>query len=225
MSVEHNSVFLCAVDGCSHSYNYTRESSLRAHQRKKHRKVYTTSGLVMKRPTTNVPAKQKKKKNLKREHVPSPPATLPDKPAEREHVPSPAATLPDGPVLGSRVEALEDEVGVLRAQLDSAFERAGEAAAQSVGRMMDDLRSEVMANVMEIKDQTVLLAKKTTKWCVICFERENMFAFMPCRHKCVCRRCALDVCKKFRKCPICRQEITGAKPIYDMSAWDVDQEH
>lgn len=86
----------------------------------------------------------------------------------------------------------------------------------------DELRSELFAHILDLKQQMSLLAKKTTKWCVVCFERENTFALEPCRHKCVCKQCAQTVLNRFHKCPICQTPSTSAKAIYDISAWDVE---
>ena len=48
--------------------------------------------------------------------------------------------------------------------------------------------------------------------CIICFEKEKTFAFIPCGHKILCSEC---VKKKFQKCPLCRKSVTGVLRIYD----------
>lgn len=121
--------------------------------------------------------------------------------------------------LSSQYQNLEQHIEKM---FFGVFERVGETvlekARETVRPMLDDVRSEVFAHVMDIRDQMNLLAKKTTKWCVVCYERENIYAFMPCRHKCVCKECAKRVYEKYEKCPICRRKVSSAVAIYDASA-------
>jgi hypothetical protein len=90
---------------------------------------------------------------------------------------------------------------------------------------LNDIRSEVFAHVTDMRQQMSLLAKKNMKWCVVCFERENNYAFEPCHHKCVCRECAQTVLNGFKKCPICREVSLRAHAIYDVAAWEVEAQN
>lgn len=42
--------------------------------------------------------------------------------------------------------------------------------------------------------------------CVVCMNR-NATTFLPCGHRCLCRRCTPRVVQQFGCCPLCRQEI------------------
>jgi hypothetical protein len=122
------------------------------------------------------------------------------------------------------LENLQQRIGELESQIVSIGELAGQnaarAAIEAVEGVMDARISELFAHIIALKEQITLVAKKTTKWCVVCFAKENTYAFMPCRHKCVCKDCAKKTYDRFRKCPVCRQKITSAKAIYDLSAMD-----
>ena len=98
---------------------------------------------------------------------------------------------------------------------------------QAMHQVMEDFKSSVEAilSVMEgrmvmFDDAVQNVTRKNMKWCVVCFEKENEYAFMPCRHKCVCRECAKEVAREFRQCPICRRSIEAICKIHDLSAWD-----
>ena len=125
------------------------------------------------------------------------------------------------------ITQLQTRIQFLEKQLQGIGVMAGESAARAAGEAVSEVEamlnarcSELFAHILALKEQLVLLAKKTTKWCVVCFEKENTYAFMPCRHKCVCKDCAKRTYERFKKCPICRQSVTSAKAIYDLSAMD-----
>lgn len=84
--------------------------------------------------------------------------------------------------------------------------------------------SSLLAQMLDLQEQVRFLAKKTTKWCVICFEKENDYAFTPCGHKCVCKQCAINSSRSRMICPICRDRVTGVQQIFDISAWDEHME-
>ena len=124
------------------------------------------------------------------------------------------------------IEELQRKIEVLEARFISIGEIAGDqaarAATEAVEGLLDARHSELFAHILDLQERVVLIAKKTTKWCVVCFSKENTYAFLPCRHKCVCRDCAKKTYDRFKKCPICRMAITSAKPIYDLSAMDTE---
>lgn len=94
---------------------------------------------------------------------------------------------------------------------------------QRLERIIQDVQSDfssLLAQMLELQEQSRLLAKKTTKWCVVCFEKENDYAFLPCGHKCVCRGCAEMQFRSATICPICRNQITTIQHIYDISTWN-----
>lgn len=98
---------------------------------------------------------------------------------------------------------------------------------QVLHQTMEDFKSSVEAILSVMEGRMVMFddavqnaTRKNMKWCVVCFERENDYAFLPCRHKCVCRECAKQVSREFRQCPICRRGIEAICKIHDLSAWD-----
>lgn len=117
-------------------------------------------------------------------------------------------------IIFNKLANLEERISAIDDKLTNT------ASAESVS----DLNSEVFAHVTDIREQVVMLAKKSVKYCVVCFEKENSFAFQPCRHKCVCKECAQNLINKTKICPICRVKIVSAQAIYDITAWDPDQE-
>jgi hypothetical protein len=108
----------------------------------------------------------------------------------------------------------------------SKFNALERNIAETNKQMMDVQTdfSGLLAQLLELQDHVKLLAKKTTKWCVICFEKENNHAFTPCGHKCVCHECAINSCRTRMICPICRNPVTGIQQIFDISAWDEHME-
>jgi hypothetical protein len=42
-----------------------------------------------------------------------------------------------------------------------------------------------------------------------------LLAVLPCGHRCVCGGCAAALLQQQRKCPKCRQEMTGALRVCD----------
>jgi len=130
--------------------------------------------------------------------------------------PTPALVELDGPV-----------VKIPDAELVGPVEKPG---VEPPGNQMVQLRasllelsetqSSIVAQMTEMKDQMKLLASQNTKWCVVCFERENGYAFMPCGHKCMCKICAVQTLNKFRECPYCRTRIEKIQRIYEVSAWE-----
>mmetsp|Transcript_20211 Transcript_20211/g.17405 ORF Transcript_20211/g.17405 Transcript_20211/m.17405 type:complete len:143 (+) Transcript_20211:412-840(+) len=45
------------------------------------------------------------------------------------------------------------------------------------------------------------------KMCVICYDNTKSVGFLPCKHMCCCKTCALGLVKKAPKCPLCRADI------------------
>lgn len=223
--VQANKRYACDVGDCR--CDYASIGGLRVHQKKKHAEEF--SGVKKKRP-------------------PSPPVPpVPSDGAPVALIPTTVMTVTaykkkrvaerrgedeaEAPLtletLATRMKAMEDSIDTLQGtvstfndNLRTSLDLAGQAASDAVQPILQELTSEVFAHVTDIRQQFSELAKKTTKWCVVCFERENEYAFMPCRHKCVCRECAQNIATKYRRCPICREPIKKAVAIFDMSAWE-----
>ena len=51
---------------------------------------------------------------------------------------------------------------------------------------------------------------ESSNTCIICFERRNSIAFVPCGHRVVCTGCSPGV----TSCPVCRAVITGRLKTY-----------
>lgn len=213
--------FACAVDKCS--THYAQKSSLIRHQRKQHAQSYEENGLLMRR----VSGTSKRQKTG---------AASPDLEAifeepplhdhnhnhdhEKDEMIQQQALVIES--MQQRIAALEGQFSSLGDTLHSAGQHAARSATQAVEAVVDARCSELYAHFLDLKEQQTLLAKKTTKWCVVCFSKENAYAFMPCRHKCVCRDCAKEVYQRYKKCPICREPVTSAKAIYDLSAMETN---
>lgn len=235
MSTASAERFACTVDGCN--CDYARVAGLRAHQKKKHEQEFTKNGLMMKRflvesatvqPTTDI-------KKI-RTHEPDPERDNEQAKFDFPEVEAIAGVGADvaEATLTTRIQNLERSMEMMQSQygkiqtelgefhqlLQTSLSAAGKASADAVQPMLQELSSEVFAHVTDLRQQFTLLAKKSTRWCVVCFEQENNFMFLPCRHKCICRGCAENVIQKFRKCPICRETINKAIPVHDMSAWE-----
>lgn len=208
--------FGCSIDDCKCSY--VNKSSLKDHQIKKHKTVFEKSGIQMKRvsPATAT-AGDDQSKRLKTANVDLgqvvPIATA----AAVEEAPNPEA------VWHAAIERVDARLDSITADISRLSELvmklSNEGDSKSI-KMINELNSEVFAHVTDLRQQMTLVAKKNTKWCIVCFERENDYAFMPCRHKCVCKQCAQNVLNNYKMCPICRVAITSANMIYDLSAWE-----
>lgn len=192
--------YACILDNCTNTY--AQVSSLKNHQRKHHSVAFEKDGFQMKRvtpdePTTTPPGVQKKLKTQESDMTRI-------TPLNETHENLKALILS----MQEEMAKMSNEMQILRNQL------------LSVTPTIESAKSEMLAHVTDLRDHLSLVAKKTTKWCVVCFERENDYAFMPCRHKCVCRGCAQQVINKYKKCPICRRDAVNAQAIYDIAGWD-----
>jgi hypothetical protein len=205
--------FGCSIDDCTCSY--VNKSSLKDHQIKKHKTVFEKSGIQMKRVSVATATPDDQSKRLKTANVDL-----------GQVVPIAAATAEIPPNLGAmwqaieRVDARLDSITADISRLSELMLKLSNDGESKSIKMMNELNSEVFAHVTDLRQQMTLVAKKNTKWCIVCFERENDYAFMPCRHKCVCKQCAQNVLNNYKKCPICRVAITTANMIYDLSAWE-----
>lgn len=50
--------------------------------------------------------------------------------------------------------------------------------------------------------------------CVICRDRRKTILLMPCRHLCLCRRCATNLSNYRTVCPLCRKTYSNSIQIY-----------
>jgi len=56
------------------------------------------------------------------------------------------------------------------------------------------------------------------KECVVCKDRLATHAFIPCGHRCVCRKCSGEITKREgakRRCPLCRQQAHNITQIFN----------
>ena len=194
--------YACDIEEC-HS-DYAHIGSLRTHQRKHHAKSYKEQGLKMKR----LPGTAKRQKTTA-----SPPPVIIEEQLRE-------STIDVVEEQARLIDSLHNRIETLESRFISLGAISANAAREAVEHTVDARISEMYAHILDLKEQLVLIAKKTTKWCVVCFSKENNFAFMPCRHKCVCKECAKTIYDRYKKCPICRQAVTSAKAIYDLSAMD-----
>ena len=47
------------------------------------------------------------------------------------------------------------------------------------------------------------------KMCVVCLGKPIDWILAPCGHKCICATCGKIIKEKYRKCPICKENIIG----------------
>lgn len=190
--------YACIIDGCSNTY--AQVAGLKKHQSKNHTIAYTKNGLQMKRVCA-APQEHPNLKKLRNDEVTDQTQVIP-------------LTLSnDLQLLRTENINLRNEITGLRDEFQIFKDKQTH---------LDEATNSLFAHITELREHASLIAKKTTKWCVVCFERENDYAFTPCRHKCVCKQCAQLVINKHKKCPICRRETTNAVCIYDISAWDTE---
>lgn len=92
----------------------------------------------------------------------------------------------------------------------------------------DPLAREMLAMLLDAPQQTMRLpdwlrspappppvAEKTDDTeCSVCMAEENVAAFAPCGHQCVCMACAQRVMEQNRRCPVCREPCTGFLRIF-----------
>jgi hypothetical protein len=73
-----------------------------------------------------------------------------------------------------------------------------------------------ISTLMEEKDQLAMKLddEDQCKECVVCKESRKEYAFLPCRHMCVCEGCAASIQGKDRKCPLCRGVSTSTMKIF-----------
>jgi len=65
--------------------------------------------------------------------------------------------------------------------------------------------------------EAVLCKDKSQELCVVCMIRCVDTVLVPCRHACMCRRCAKRVKRMSRKCPICRVPIERILDLHTIS--------
>ena len=53
------------------------------------------------------------------------------------------------------------------------------------------------------------ISKFCSEVCVVCDEEEGQDVFVPCGHRCACKKCVEIIVKQGRRCPMCRSYIFG----------------
>ena len=181
--------FDCGVSDCKATY--TTVQSLRQHQRKKHSTEYAQNSLMIRK-------KQRIEEPLPSHLAPKATFVVNDDPALEL-----AAHETCQVALANTRLHLDDQIDHLRADITQ----------------ISSGHSALLAQLTDLHQRFKLLAKQNAKWCVVCYERENDFAFLPCGHKCMCEQCANMTLAKKQPCPICRQNIAKIQRIYDIHAF------
>merc|ERR1712098_81406 len=47
--------------------------------------------------------------------------------------------------------------------------------------------------------------------CTICMTNPSTHVCLPCRHKCLCEECSVQLLEVDDRCPICRRQLRGSK--------------
>lgn len=189
--------FDCGVGECKSGYSTIQ--SLRQHQRKKHATEYAQNSLMIR----------------KKQRVDEP---LP------EHLAPKAKFVNNGPIgpIGPELALAHETCQVAMANTHQHMEELVEQLRTNTNEHISQLTSNqsgLLAQITDLHQRMKLLAKQTAKWCIVCYERENEYAFLPCGHKCMCGPCANTTAAKSLKCPICRQNIGKIQRIYDINAF------
>lgn len=92
-----------------------------------------------------------------------------------------------------------------------------EMLVRRVGALENDLESAQAK--LEAHERQPLPELSKAAECVICLENARGVAFVPCGHIACCAVCAKELQRLagdsgFARCPICREEVTRAQPLY-----------
>ena len=101
----------------------------------------------------------------------------------------------------SAIDTLEEELKKHRRQIDVLIEQ------QQI--CIDNLKQ-----IEDRLDKTLAASKK--RYCIVCWEHESNFAFLPCGHKIVCGMCAITILGNSKQCPVCRSETYDIQEIWDV---------
>jgi len=76
---------------------------------------------------------------------------------------------------------------------------------------------EEQQKILDYKEE--LRAKAEGSQCVICIDRVASHAFLPCGHRCICKKCSTDMKQKNlwgagKKCPLCKRAAKSIKQIF-----------
>ena len=192
--------FDCGVGDCKSCY--TTVQSLRQHQRKKHATEYAQNSLMIR----------------KKQRIDEP---LPEHLAPKATFVNSAPSVPSVPLNGAIAlahESCQVALANTHQHMEELVEQLKAATNEHISQLTGN-QSVMLAQLTDLHQRMKLLAKQTAKWCIICYERENEFAFLPCGHKCMCGPCANATAAKSVKCPICRQNIVKVQRIYDINAF------
>ena len=183
---------------CTHCpKTYAHSGNLKTHQKKSH---------------SELPVKKQRTLDF----VSTTLTTTPDIIATTESAPATAPITATAAATATATRLSDDQIlKIFRDELQPLV--AERAATKEQLSIVNSELAALRVEVAAFREQAAKFAKKNTKWCVVCFERENSHAFMPCRHKCVCKECARQVVEKYKKCPICRNDAVSAQKIFDMA--------
>ena len=104
----------------------------------------------------------------------------------------------------------EHNLAILNSRINQKDEELNDSIAQ-----ITQFKVQISA-LMEEKDQLAMKLddEDQCKECVVCKESRKEYAFLPCRHMCVCEGCAASIQGKDRKCPLCRGVSTSTRKIF-----------
>lgn len=195
--MEKKMSFECGVGDCNCSY--TGKEALRRHQRKKHASEYAQHSLMIRQT--------KKARAESPDADGGPRASFVIQAPINEH---PVKVLEAASPSSVQHELCQVALANTRLYYDEQI--------SGVKKDVSDLHGALAAQISDLNQRMKQLAKKTNKWCVVCYERDNDFAFLPCGHKCMCERCSINTMKIQKTCPYCRTPISRITRIYDVSA-------
>ena len=96
-------------------------------------------------------------------------------------------------------QLLSDQMcSVIDAKFD--LEREKKKSSKLLGKKI-----KLTKEISNLKNELKEAKKKDFSLCSICFDKKSNIATYPCRHLAMCSECH----KKVKKCPICREKITG----------------
>lgn len=104
----------------------------------------------------------------------------------------------------------EHDLAILNSRINQKDEELNDSIAQITQFKVQ------ISTLMEEKDQLAMKLddEDQCKECVVCKESRKEYAFLPCRHMCVCEGCAASIQGKDRKCPLCRGVSTSTTKIF-----------
>jgi hypothetical protein len=116
--------------------------------------------------------------------------------------------------LENTMDSIRDEAAraakeewIAKAEADRFKEEA--RAAREAERLAKAARAAAEEKFSALRQQ-----QEDDAGCIICMEKHREAVFVPCGHRCCCLVCALSTSRRGHPCPICREPIEKAIPVY-----------